>query len=176
MIPKWICAKFLVQARVILFSNSSLSSNISRRYLRIPSLYLKTLYIYCFPPSWWKGGGYQRELDASSTKASLYPIILGWRMEARIRTSFRAFSFSFSDRFISFTFFRAYSVSSLTRFTLYTLLYAPSPVIFPKWLYYYWVSPSKFASHQISKNIQKISMWIQEKHNQNVISIYKSSR
>ena len=70
---------------------------------------------------------YHRELECSSTKASLYPIMFGCLIDARILTSFNAFSFSLSVRFMSLTFFRAYSLSSHTLLILYTLLYAPSP-------------------------------------------------
>lgn len=63
-------------------------------------------------------------------KTSLYEMILGSLMEARILTSFNAFYFSLSDKFIILTFFKAYSFPSATLFTLYTLLYAPSPISF----------------------------------------------
>jgi hypothetical protein len=44
----------------------------------------------------------------------------GLRMEARMRTSLRAFSCSFCDRLLIFTFFRAYTCESAMRCTLYT--------------------------------------------------------
>jgi hypothetical protein len=43
----------------------------------------------------------------SSRKTSLYYTILGWSIEAKIRTSFKAFSFSFSLSEVIFTFFSA---------------------------------------------------------------------
>lgn len=51
-------------------------------------------------------------------------------MDARIRTSFSAFSFSFSERESILTFLRAYSSVSPLRFTLKTEEYAPSPSFF----------------------------------------------
>lgn len=63
---------------------------------------------------------YMRESLASSMKASLYPMMLGCLMEARIRTSFKAFCFYFSLRCSNLTFFMAYSSPSVTLLTLYT--------------------------------------------------------
>ena len=48
-------------------------------------------------------------------------------IEARIRTSLRAFSFSLSESLPILTFLSAYAKPSLKRITEYTLLYAPSP-------------------------------------------------
>ena len=45
-----------------------------------------------------------------------------------MRTSFNAFCFYLSDKFMSFTFFKAYSLLSVILRTLYTDEYAPSPV------------------------------------------------
>lgn len=50
---------------------------------------------------------YHKELLLSSIKASLYETTLGWFIEARIRTSFKAFSFSLSDKLSILTFFSA---------------------------------------------------------------------
>ena len=70
---------------------------------------------------------YQRELLGSSKKACLYDTTFLCLMEARILTSFRAFSFSRSERLSIFTFFKAYSTPSSILLTLYTQLYDPSP-------------------------------------------------
>ena len=50
---------------------------------------------------------YQRELEGSSKKASLYAATNVFLTLARILTSFKAFSFSLSERFWIFTFLRA---------------------------------------------------------------------
>ena len=50
---------------------------------------------------------YHKELLVSSMNASLYNITFGLFNEANILTSFRAFSFSFSDKFSILTFFSA---------------------------------------------------------------------
>lgn len=50
---------------------------------------------------------YHKDWEASSMKASLYATILGCLIDARIRTSFNAFSFSLSESFCIRTFFRA---------------------------------------------------------------------
>ena len=42
----------------------------------------------------------QRQLEPASKNASLYDAIFGCLIDARILTSFSAFSFSFSDNFI----------------------------------------------------------------------------
>jgi hypothetical protein len=61
---------------------------------------------------------YQRELDGSSKKACLYEATFLCLIEASILTSFKAFSFSLSDKCDIFTFFNAYSRPSSKRFTL----------------------------------------------------------
>lgn len=50
---------------------------------------------------------YHRLLLGSSMKASLYAMTLLWLMLARMRTSFKAFSFSLSDKLSIFTFLSA---------------------------------------------------------------------
>ena len=55
-------------------------------------------------------------------------MIFGFFIEASMRTSFNAFCFYLSDKFMSFTFFKAYSLLSVILRTLYTDEYAPSPV------------------------------------------------
>ena len=49
-------------------------------------------------------------------------------MDARMRTSLRAFSFSLLDSFCIFTFFMAYTSLSDFRVTWYTSLKEPSPL------------------------------------------------
>jgi hypothetical protein len=63
----------------------------------------------------------------SSKNASLYPMMFGCLIDARIRTSFKAFYLSLSVSFTILTFFIAYSAPSEILFTLNTVLYAPSP-------------------------------------------------
>ena len=67
--------------------------------------------------------------DSSSIKASLYDITKGLFTLARIRTSFKAFCFSLSERPFNFTFLRAYILESSFLLTLKTVLYAPSPIL-----------------------------------------------
>lgn len=68
-----------------------------------------------------------------SRKTCLQPTMLLFFMEARIRTSFNAFSIYLSDRLASFTFFNAQICLSDSRITLYTVEYAP----YPKWWHKY---------------------------------------
>jgi len=71
---------------------------------------------------------YHKELVVSSMNASLYAMMDGCLIEARILTSFNAFCFSLSERLINLTCLSAYSALSESLLTLYTLLYAPSPM------------------------------------------------
>ena len=68
---------------------------------------------------------YHKEL--ASIKECLYPTIYGEFNDAKIRTSFNAFSCYLSDKLFIFTFFNAQIEESTIRCTLYTLEYAPYP-------------------------------------------------
>jgi hypothetical protein len=72
----------------------------------------------------------QSDFEVSSKKAARYPIIFLCRIEARKRTSLRAFSLSFSLSFAMLTYFKAYSRPSCLRMAKLTYEYEPSPNFF----------------------------------------------